>query len=206
MPLFRRTKAQGETSQDAWLVVGLGNPGPTYQATRHNIGQMVVESWASETSGSLTRFKSHGAVAKVSRDPAVYVAETAGYMNVSGPPVQQIARFHGVSPDRIVIVHDDLDLPFGTLRLKFGGGHGGHNGLKSIQQALGTPEFYRVRMGIGRPPGRMDPARYVLEGFSKDQTATLPIFIDRARDAVEAIIRDGLLIAQGVFHPKNLEE
>jgi PTH1 family peptidyl-tRNA hydrolase len=127
-------------------------------------------------------------------------------MNVSGPPTQQIARFYGVPPDRIVIVHDDLDLSYGTIRLKFGGGHGGHNGLKSLQQALGTADFFRVRMGIGRPPGQMDPAAYVLEGFSKQQLGDLPFFLDSAKDAVTAIISDGLVAAQSIFHQKKLGE
>jgi peptidyl-tRNA hydrolase, PTH1 family len=206
MRLFRRPQSEGDSSGDAWLVVGLGNPGPKYATTRHNIGQMVIERWADESGGALSRLKSFGSVKKVSATPTIYVAETAGYMNVSGPPTQQIARFYGVTPDRIVIVHDDLDLPYGSLRLKFGGGHGGHNGLKSLQQALGTPDFFRVRMGIGRPPGQMDPAAYVLEGFSKQQLGDLPFFIDSAKDAVTAIISDGLVTAQSIFHQKKLGE
>lgn len=206
MRLFRRPQPEAGSSGDAWLVVGLGNPGPKYATTRHNIGQMVVEHWADESGGRLSRLKSFGSARKVSATPTIYVAETAGYMNVSGPPAQQIARFYGVGPDRVVIIHDDLDLPYGTIRLKFGGGHGGHNGLKSLQQAFGTPDFFRVRMGIGRPPGQMDAAAYVLEGFSKPQVSDLPFFIDSAKDAVMAIISDGLVAAQAVFHQKKLGE
>jgi PTH1 family peptidyl-tRNA hydrolase len=188
------------------LVVGLGNPGPKYQATRHNIGQMVVESWAGETAGSLARLKSFGQVAKVSAQPAIYVADTGGYMNLSGPPVASMARFYGVDPSRLIVVHDDLDLPFGALRLKWGGGHGGHNGLKSIQQALSSPDFFRVRMGIGRPPGQMDPAAYVLQEFSPEQKKELPYFIDRAQDASRAIIEEGLTAAQARFHQKTADD
>lgn len=205
MRLFGRPPSSGESSPDAWLVVGLGNPGENYRNTRHNIGQMVVESWAEDRSAKLARLKSFGQVAKVSTKPTVYVAETAGYMNVSGPPVASIARYYGIDSTRVVIVHDDLDIPFGQLRLKWSGGHGGHNGLKSIQQAVGSPDFYRVRMGIGRPPGRMDPAAYVLQGFSADQRSELDLFIDRAKEATMAIITDGIASAQARFHQKTAD-
>ena len=181
-------------------MVGLGNPGKEYAETRHNIGQMVVEAWANGSPSRLSRLKSFGSVAKVSTNPAIYVADTAGYMNVSGPPTKQIAAFYGVPPSRLVVIHDDLDLPFGTIRLKFGGGHGGHNGIRSIQGSFASPDFFRVRMGIGRPPGQMDAAKYVLDRFNKDQRADIPFLLDRAVDAVRAIISDGLTAAQQRYH------
>jgi peptidyl-tRNA hydrolase, PTH1 family len=181
-------------------VVGLGNPGKEYAETRHNIGQMVVEHWADQARSRLSRLKSFGSVAKVSTNPSVYVAETTGYMNVSGPPTKQIAAFYNSPASHLVAIHDDLDLPFGTIRLKFGGGHGGHNGIKSIQAAFASPDFFRVRMGIGRPPGQMDAAKYVLDRFDKDQRAEIPFLVDRAVDAVQAIISEGLTAAQQRYH------
>jgi peptidyl-tRNA hydrolase, PTH1 family len=197
---FRRQHTTAESSSDAWLVVGLGNPGKDYADTRHNIGQMVVEAWAEETRQRMARLKSFGTVAKVSSKPAILVAVTAGYMNVSGPPAAGISRFHGIPAHRLIVIHDDLDLPFGQVRLKLGGGHGGHNGLKSLHTALHTPDFFRVRLGIGRPPGQKDPATYVLDRFDKTQTSELPRFIERAKEATEAIIREGLTAAQQRFH------
>jgi len=197
---FRRHRSPAESSSDAWLVVGLGNPGKEYVDTRHNIGQMVVEAWVSDARQRMARLKSFGSVATVSRSPSIVVATTAGYMNISGPPTAAIAGFHSIPASQIIVVHDDLDLPFGQVRLKWGGGHGGHNGLKSITTALHTPDFFRVRLGIGRPPGQKDPAKYVLDRFDKAQAAELPSFIDRAKDAADAIIRDGLTVAQQRFH------
>jgi PTH1 family peptidyl-tRNA hydrolase len=182
------------------LVVGLGNPGKEYAETRHNIGQMVVEHWAEQSRSRLSRLKSFGSAAKVSTGPVIYAAETTGYMNVSGPPAKQIAAFYGVPAKQLVVIHDDLDLPFGTLRLKFGGGHGGHNGIKSIQGSFASPDFFRVRMGIGRPPGQMDAAKYVLDRFDKDQRPEIPFLLDRAVEAVESIISEGLTAAQQRFH------
>ena len=200
MLFFRRQHSTAESSLDAWLVVGLGNPGKEYVDTRHNIGQMVVEAWAGETHQRMARLKSFGSVAKVSATPTIFVATTAGYMNVIGPPVAGIARFHGIPPAHLIVIHDDLDLPYGQVRLKIGGGHGGHNGLKSLHTALHTPDFFRVRLGIGRPPGEKDPAKYVLDRFDKSQAVELSSFLERAKDASEAIIRDGLTAAQQRFH------
>lgn len=180
--------------------MGLGNPGKEYTGTRHNIGQMVVQHWAGESGVGLTRLKSFGTIAKVSASPAVYVAETVGYMNVSGPPAKQMATFHKIDASRVVVIHDDLDIPFPSIRLKCGGGHGGHNGVKSFHNAFGTPDFFRIRMGIGRPPGQMDPARYVLGAFTREQREELPLLLDRAKDAIEMIISDGLTAAQQRFH------
>ena len=150
------------------------------------------------------RFKAHRSGSDVAEgrlaEVPVTLARPRSYMNLSGKPVAALAAFYKVPPDRLVVIHDELDIPFGTLRLKLGGGSGGHNGLRSITQALGTPDYYRVRFGIGRPPGRMDPAVYVLRDFSVAERKDLPFFIDRAADATEALIKGGLDAAQNIYH------
>jgi peptidyl-tRNA hydrolase, PTH1 family len=150
------------------------------------------------------RFKAHRSGSDVAEGRLagvpVTLARPRSYMNLSGKPVAALAAFYKVPPDRLVVIHDELDIPFGTLRLKLGGGSGGHNGLRSITQALGTPDYYRVRFGIGRPPGRMDPAVYVLRDFSVAERKDLPFFIDRAADATEALIKGGLDAAQNTYH------
>ena len=150
------------------------------------------------------RFKAHRSGSDIAEgrlaEVPVTLARPRSYMNLSGRPVAALTTFYKVPPDRLVVVHDELDIPFGTLRLKLGGGAGGHNGLRSITQALGTPDYYRVRFGIGRPPGRMDPAVYVLHDFSAAERKDLPFFIDRAADATEALIKEGLDAAQNTYH------
>ena len=150
------------------------------------------------------RFKAHRSGSDVAEGRLagvpVTLARPRSYMNLSGPPVAALTTFYKVPPDRLVVIHDELDIPFGTLRLKLGGGAGGHNGIRSITQALGTPDYYRVRFGIGRPPGRMDPAVYVLRDFSAAERKDLPFFIDRAADATEALIKEGLDAAQNTYH------
>jgi peptidyl-tRNA hydrolase, PTH1 family len=150
------------------------------------------------------RFKAHRSGSDIAEgrlaDVPVTLARPRSYMNLSGRPVAALTAFYKVPPDRLVVIHDELDIPFGTLRLKLGGGSGGHNGLRSITQALGTPDYYRVRFGIGRPPGRMDPAVYVLRDFSVAERKDLPFFIDRAADATEALIKGGLDAAQNTYH------
>jgi len=133
-------------------------------------------------------------------DVPVTLARPRSYMNLSGGPVAALTAFYKVPPDRLVVIHDELDIPFGALRLKLGGGAGGHNGLRSITQALGTEDYYRVRFGIGRPPGRMDPAVYVLRDFSAAERKDLPFFIDRCADATETLIAKGLAEAQNIYH------
>ncbi|HUK69202.1 MAG TPA: aminoacyl-tRNA hydrolase [Streptosporangiaceae bacterium] len=186
-----------------WLVVGLGNHAPEYAANRHNAGFMVADLIA-ERIGA--RFKSHRARAEVAEGrlagSPVTVAKPRSFMNLSGRPVAALRDFYKIPPDRIVVVHDELDLPFGTLRVKLGGGDNGHNGLRSITQALGTGDYYRVRFGIGRPPGRMDPADFVLRDFSPPQRRELPLLVDRAADAVETLLQNGLVTAQNVFHAR----
>jgi peptidyl-tRNA hydrolase, PTH1 family len=153
------------------------------------------------------RFKAHRSgndVAEVRlADVPVTLARPRAYMNVSGRPVAALTAFYKVPPDRLVVIHDELDIPFGALRLKLGGGAGGHNGLRSITQALGTPDYYRVRFGIGRPPGRMDPAVYVLRDFSAAERKDLPFFVDRAADATETLIAKGLAEAQNIYHEEQ---
>ena len=150
------------------------------------------------------RFKAHRSGSDIAEgrlaEVPVTLARPRSYMNLSGRPVAALTAFYKIPADRLVVIHDELDIPFGTLRLKLGGGAGGHNGLRSITQALGTPDYYRVRFGIGRPPGRMDPAVYVLRDFSLAERKDLPFFIDRAADATEALIGRGLAEAQNLYH------
>lgn len=189
---------------DAWLAVGLGNPGPEYERTRHNVGVMAVEALAERWGGSLrsdryTRCEQFDARWQGHR---VVLARGRSYMNESGGPVKALATHFHVPVDRTIIVHDELDIPFGALRIKEGGGDGGHNGLRSIRRSLGTGDTVRVRIGIGRPPGRQDPADYVLKQFSSAQREELPEILDRVGDAIECVIRDGVAVAQNTFHPE----
>lgn len=183
------------------LVVGLGNPGPGYAGNRHNVGAMVADVLAGRFSG---RFKSHKAGADIAEgrlaDTRAIVAKPRSYMNLSGGPVAGLARFFKVPATEVIVVHDELDLPPHVVRVKQGGGEGGHNGLKSISASLGSKEYLRVRCGIGRPPGRMDPADYVLRDFSAADRKELPIDLENAADAVESLIRYGLLETQNRLH------
>jgi peptidyl-tRNA hydrolase, PTH1 family len=184
-----------------WIVAGLGNPGPEYAGNRHNAGHMVVALLA-ERAGA--RFKAHRSGNDVAEirigDVPVTLALPRSYMNLSGRPLAALAGFYKLPPEQTAVIHDELDLPYGTLRLKLGGGDNGHNGLRSITQAYGTPDYYRVRFGVGRPPGRMDPAAFVLHDFSTAERKDLPFFIDRAADATETLIRHGLAPAQNQYH------
>ena len=188
-------------AEDRYLIVGLGNPGPRYAATRHNIGFAVVELLA-ERIGA--RFKAHRSRCEIVEGRLVGVpvvlAKPMSYMNESGGPVTAAARFFKTPVERVVVAHDDLDVDFGAIRLKRGGGAGGHNGLRSMISALGSPEFDRVRFGVGRPPGRQDPADFVLREFVTNERKELAYLIDRAADATEALLRDGLEVAQNAFH------
>lgn len=188
-------------SEQRRLIVGLGNPGPRYAATRHNAGFFVLDLLA-ERVGS--RFKAHRSRTDVVEGrlagAPVVLAKPVSYMNESGGPVNAAARFYKIAPEQVVVVHDELDLPFGSLRLKRGGGDGGHNGLKSITSALGSKDYARVRFGIGRPPGRQDPADYVLREFASSERKDLPFLVDRAADAVEVLVAKGLEAAQNDFN------
>ncbi|SCY30341.1 peptidyl-tRNA hydrolase, PTH1 family [Microbacterium sp. LKL04] len=188
---------------DTWLIVGLGNPGPRYEATRHNVGQMVIDELARRRSESLRSHKAGARVAESWLRPGgakLVLAKPNSFMNVSGGPVAGLASFYGVPAERVVVVHDELDIPFDSLKLKVGGGHGGHNGVRDVAKALGTPDFPRVRVGIGRPPGRQDPADWVLDPFGSAERQTLPIMIGDAADAVEQLVDEGLLAAQQRHH------
>ena len=190
-------------NSDTWLVAGLGNPGPGYVHNRHNVGQMVLDELAARVGGS---FKTHKVRAQVLEGrlgiggPRLVLAKPLTYMNLSGGPVSGLAKFYGIEPSRVVAVHDEIDIPFNTVKLKLGGGEGGHNGLRDISKALGTKDYLRVRVGVGRPPGRMDTADYVLRDFGTAEKKELPFLIDDAADATELLVREGLLAAQQRFH------
>lgn len=198
--MFWRKK---ETAVDSWLIVGLGNPGTKYEATRHNVGQMVVDVLAERTG---SRYSQHKAGARIAETrlrpgaPKIVLAKSNGFMNASGGPVSSLAKYFNVAPERVIVIHDELDLPFDTLKLKQGGGHGGHNGLRDIAKALGTPDFSRVRVGIGRPPGRQDAADYVLRPFVSGERADLAVLLEDAADATEMLIDEGLTATQQKFH------
>ncbi len=189
------------SSEDIALVVGLGNPGPAYVGNRHNIGFLVADELAGRVGG---RFRSHKSGADVLEGRLsgrrVVLAKPRSFMNLSGGPVAGLARFYKVSPDAIAVIHDELDVPFDTIRLKLGGGDNGHNGLRSITKSLGSKDYHRVRVGIGRPPGRMDPADFVLRDFSMVERKDLAFVIDKAADATEALLTMGLEAAQNTFH------
>ncbi|HEY3753217.1 MAG TPA: aminoacyl-tRNA hydrolase [Pseudonocardiaceae bacterium] len=189
-------------SEDIALVVGLGNPGPAYVGNRHNIGFLVADELADRAGGG--RFKSHKAGADVLEGRLagrrVVLAKPRSFMNLSGGPVAGLVRFFKIPVDSVVVVHDELDIPFDAVRLKLGGGDNGHNGLRSITKSLDTKEYYRIRVGIGRPPGRMDPADFVLRDFASAERKELAFVIDKAADATEALLANGLEAAQNTFH------
>ena len=190
-------------------MVGLGNPGSRYAGTRHNIGQVVLDHIAG---GRAFRAGKHQAVVCETRlgagvggvsGPAVVLAKPTTFMNVSGGPVAGLARYFGVTLARLVVVHDELDIDFGRLRLKRGGGEGGHNGLRSVSQSLGSRDYVRVRCGIGRPPGRQDPADFVLTGFAARERSEVELMVVDAADAVEGVVVEGLEAAQLRFHSRR---
>ncbi|MDV2476507.1 aminoacyl-tRNA hydrolase [Rhodococcus zopfii] len=189
-------------SEDTALVVGLGNPGPKYEKTRHNIGFMVADVLAGRVGGSFAAHKrSNSDIVQARLDGRqVIVAKPRTYMNLSGGPVAGLAKFFSVDAANIVVIHDELDLDFGTIRLKLGGGENGHNGLRSTSSSLGTKDYLRVRMGIGRPPGRQDPADFVLKPFSTTERKELDLFCEEGADAVELLLRLGLEGAQNRIH------
>ena len=188
-------------ADDLFLVVGLGNPGPAYAGNRHNAGFMVADLLAERMAG---RFKAHKGRADVVEGrlagQRVILAKPKCFMNVSGGPVASLRDFFKVPVERIVVIHDELDIGWATLRLKRGGGDNGHNGLRSVTQSLGSREYLRVRFGVGRPPGRQDPADFVLKDFSAVERKELPFHLDRAADAVEALLTGTLEAAQNSFH------
>ena len=192
---------------DVWLVVGLGNPGPAYAGHRHSVGYLVADVLAERMGSSFRAHKSgradvvEGRLGVPGDDvPRVVLARPRSYMNESGGVVSGLAKFYKVPAERIVAVHDELDIPFGALRIKLGGGDNGHNGLRSLRTSLGTGEFHRVRLGIGRPPGRQEVADFVLSNYSSSERKELPVLVVEAADAVESLVADGLERTQQRFN------
>jgi PTH1 family peptidyl-tRNA hydrolase len=188
------------------LVVGLANPGPDYEGTRHNIGWDVIAELASRALPMPASFSTHKrtnceiAQTRLADRPVV-LARPRSYMNLSGGPVSAVAKYFGVAATDVIVVHDEIDVDFGTIRLKRGGGEGGHNGLRSVSSSLGTRDYLRVRVGVGRPPGRMDVADFVLKRFSKLEQPDVPFLVQDAADAVELLLKHGLETAQNQVHP-----
>jgi PTH1 family peptidyl-tRNA hydrolase len=204
---FRKDEGMTGTEDGVWLVVGLGNPGPAYSGHRHNIGYLVTDELASRMGAPFRSHKSGRADVVEGRLGApgaggarVVLARPRCYMNESGGPVKALATFYKVPAERIVAIHDELDIPFGTLRVKLGGGDNGHNGLRSMRSSFGTGDFHRVRVGIGRPPGRQDVADFVLSNYSSAEKKILPFQVDTAADAVETLVAEGLERTQQKFN------
>lgn len=189
-------------SEQPWLLVGLGNPGPEYETTRHNVGFLVADAVAARMGVRPSRHRKASAMVAEGRlaGQRLIVVKPLSYMNASGGPAKALATFYKVPVEQVVVVHDELDLPFARLRLKSGGGDNGHNGLKSIRSAMGTGEWPRLRVGIGRPPGQQDAAVYVLRPWSSVERKELEFLVDSAADAVEALITRGLEAAQNEFN------
>ena len=186
---------------DRWLIAGLGNPGPAYAGNRHNAGFMAADVLAARAGARFRAGKFRAMVAAGHLAGfGVIIIKPVTFMNDSGVAVGGVSGYHRLGAGQIVVIHDELDLPFGTIRLKRGGGDNGHNGLRSVTAHLGTRDYYRVRIGIGRPPGRMDPAAYVLRDFSAAERKELPLVLERAADAVESLLASGLAAAQNAFH------
>ena len=192
-------------TEPVWLVVGLGNPGPSYAGNRHNVGYRVNDELASRVGGSFRSHKTGRADVVEGRlggvgGPRVVLARPRCYMNETGGPVAALTSFYKIPVDHVIAIHDELDIPFDTLRVKLGGGDNGHNGLRSMRSSLGSGEFFRVRVGIGRPPGRQSPADFVLADYSSTERKVLVFQIDRAADAVESLLTEGLERTQSLFN------
>ena len=191
-----------------WLVVGLGNPESRYARNRHNIGRMVIDLLVERTGATLSRHRTRARVAEVrlgllpggAPGPRAVLAEPTAFMNVSGGPVRALTQFYGLGAERLLVIHDDIDLPEHTLRLERGGGEGGHNGLRSVSQALGTRDYARLRVGIGRPPGRQDVADFVLTDLPPRSRAQWGVTLEQAADAVQTVVLKGFERAQAVLH------
>ena len=189
------------STTERWIVVGLGNPGEEYERTRHNVGAMVVEDLAKRHRVTFSSHKSGNRIAEFKLGSVVVtLARPNSYMNTLGPQVRSLRDFYSVENSHLIALHDELDIEFATIRIKFAGGENGHNGLKSMTSSLGGPEYFRIRLGIGRPPGRQDPADFVLKKFSSIEREQLPTFLDRAGDAVESLIENGLELSQSTFN------
>ena len=194
-------------SEGPFLVVGLGNPGPSYAANRHNVGAMVLDELAARAGVKLSPGKGKRARTLIGEGRLagrrVVLARPTSYMNESGGPVRGLLDYHSIPVTDLVVLHDELDLPFASVRLKRGGGEGGHNGLRAITRSTGTKEYLRVRVGIGRPPGRQDPADFVLKDFSATERKELDLLVAEAADAAEELLAQGLEAAQNVVHPRT---
>jgi PTH1 family peptidyl-tRNA hydrolase len=194
-------------SEGPFLVVGLGNPGPSYAANRHNVGAMVLDELAARAGVKLSPGKGKRARTLIGEGRLagrrVVLARPTTYMNESGGPVRGLLDYHSIPATDLVVVHDELDIPFASVRLKRGGGEGGHNGLRSVSRATGTRDYLRVRVGIGRPPGRQDPADFVLQDFSATERKELDLLLAEAADATEELLAVGLEAAQNVVHPRT---
>lgn len=186
-----------------WLIVGLGNPSPSYAGHRHNIGAMVVDELAARTGANLRSHRARAAAAEVRiGEQRAIIARPLTFMNESGGPVAGLLSFYKVPVENLIVIHDELDLPFADVRLKLGGGEGGHNGLRSVTKSVGTRDYLRVRLGIGRPPGRMDAADYVLHDFSSTERSEVPLLVGDGADAVQSLVADGLVAAQQEWHSR----
>jgi peptidyl-tRNA hydrolase, PTH1 family len=188
-----------------WLVIGLGNPGPSYAGHRHTVGYRVVEEVADRLGSAFRSHRTGRADVAEGRlggpgGTRVVLARPRCYMNETGGPASALTKFYTLPLDRLVVVHDELDIPFDTMRVKFGGGDNGHNGLRSLRRSLGSGDFYRVRVGVGRPPGRQDPADFLLSDYSPAERKMVPFQVDRAADAVESLLSDGLERTQSLFN------
>lgn len=204
MPLFRRSSSRDEDGR--WIVFGLGNPGERYARTRHNAGVMVLEQLLARSGSRLKSHKSGALIAETSLGgEPILLARSTGYMNESGRPLGQLARFYKVPPEHVIVVHDELDIPFGQVRVKVNGGTAGHNGLKSVGNHLASKGFVRVRVGISRPPVRLDPVDYVLQNFSASERGRLEDTLDRAADAVERILEVGAERAMNEFNTRDAQ-
>jgi peptidyl-tRNA hydrolase, PTH1 family len=189
------------SEEDVTLIVGLGNPGRAYTGNRHNIGFLCADRWAAAHAIAFNKIQHHAIIASGRvGERRVIIAKPQTFMNESGRAVGALLRFYKVPTERLLVIFDDLDLPFGTLRLRAEGGAGGHNGMRSIIQQLGGQQFARLRVGIGRPPGRMDPAAFVLQDFNRDETAGLSGVLDRAVQAIDAFIAAGIVAAMNQFN------
>jgi PTH1 family peptidyl-tRNA hydrolase len=186
---------------ERWLIVGLGNPGPQFAGNRHNVGYMCCDEFAAQLGAGFKRDRARvmAATGKLAGADVV-LAKPMSFMNLSGGPVSALRAFYKIPNDRIIVIHDELDLPFGTVRLKLGGGDNGHNGLRSLTSALGGRDYYRIRLGIGRPPGRMDPADFVLRDFTAAERKELPEILSRAADSAGILVERGLAVAQNEHH------
>jgi len=194
-------------SEGPFLVVGLGNPGPSYAGNRHNVGAMVLDELAARAGVKLSPGKGKRARTLIGEGRLagrrVVLARPTAYMNECGGPVRGLLDYHSIPPTDLVVLHDELDIPFASVRLKRGGGEGGHNGLRSISRSTGTKDYLRVRVGIGRPPGRQDPADFVLKDFSATERKELDLLLAEAADATEELLALGLEPAQNVVHPRT---